>query len=103
MKHYRDMLGLKFINAAIEFVLVLISYFISGGIRYYLGVGIISPFAARDLVDFLPFVMLCGIIDCLIYGFIGDYSTIRVRSIKREFVRILFVQILGGLFSAAFN
>ena len=102
MKHYRDMLGLKFINAAIEFVLVLISYFISGGIRYYLGVGIISPFAARDLVDFLPFVMLCGIIDCLIYGFIGDYSTIRVRSIKREFVRILFVQILGGLFSAAF-
>ena len=101
MKHYRDLTGLKWANAGVEFVICMISYFLAGGIRFYLGGGIIRPFAMSDVTNFLPFAIGCGLLDVIIYAFCGDYSTVRVRSIRRELLRVIVVQIVGGFFAAA--
>ena len=101
MKHYRDMVGLKMINALSEFILILIAYLAAGGIRFYLGGGIIQPFSVHDIIVFLPFAIGCGLLEVLAYGLLGDYSTIRVRSIRKELTRIILIQLFGGVSVAA--
>ncbi|MCR4937845.1 MAG: WecB/TagA/CpsF family glycosyltransferase [Lachnospiraceae bacterium] len=101
MKHYRDYISLKFINMLAEFVLVLISYFVSAGIRYYLGRGIIRIFDMHDVAVFIPFGMICGLFSVVCYLIFGDYSTVRVKSIRKEVLRITFVQVFVGITTAA--
>ena len=97
MKHYRDYISLKLINALSEFVLILIAYFASAGARYYLGQDMIQLFDMHDAVVFLPAALGCGLFSIIFYAVFGDYSTVRVKSIFRELVRIIFVQILSGV------
>lgn len=101
MKHYRDYVSLKLINMLSEFTLVLIAYFVSGGIRYYLGRDFIRLFDMHDVVVFIPFALVCGLFSVLCYVIFGDYSTVRVRSVRREITRITFVQIFVGITTAA--
>lgn len=97
MKHYRDYVSLKLINALSEFVLILIAYFASAGARYYLGRDMIQLFDMHDTVVFLPAALGSGLFSIIFYAVFGDYSTVRVKSIFRELVRIIFVQILSGV------
>ena len=59
MKHYRDYVSLKFINALSEFVLIIIAYFASAGVRYYLGRDMIRLFDIHDTVVFIPAAIGC--------------------------------------------
>ncbi len=101
MKHYRDYVSLKLINMLSEFTLVMIAYFVSGGIRYFLGRDFIRMFDMHDVVVFIPFALVCGLFSVLCYVIFGDYSTVRVRSVRREITRISFVQIFVGITTAA--
>ena len=100
MRHYRDIVGLKIVNALSEFVLVIISYLISGLIRYYLGADVIQEFALSDIWSFFPFAIITGIMVVLGYTICGDYSTIRVRSVRKELTRVLIIQSICGIMSA---
>ena len=101
MKHYRDYVSLKLINALSEFVLILISYFASAGLRYYLERDLIREFNMHESVVFFPAAVVCGLVSIICYALFGDYSTVRVKSIFRESVRIIFVQILSGVIITA--
>ena len=101
MKHYRDYVSLKLINALSEFMLVLIAYFVSAGIRYFLGQDMIQVFNVNDILFFFPAALGCGFFSVICYGVFGDYSTVRIKSVYREFIRIVFVQIFSGIFITA--
>ena len=101
MKHYRDYVSLKIINMLSEFVLVLIAYFVSAWIRYYLGQDLIRVFDIHDVAVFIPLAVMCGLASVICYALFGDYSTVRIRSIRKEMTRILFVQVIVGIISAA--
>ena len=100
MKHYRDYFSLKLINAASEFFLIVISYFIAALIRYYLGEEVIQVFHSSDIVRFIPFSMVCGLLSIALYTIFGDYSTVRIKSVRKELMRVLFVQTVSGISTA---
>lgn len=92
------MIGL---NIIFEYVLLLINYLICSIIRIYIPVSIARAFWYEDIIDFMPSVLLYFGVIILAYGILGDYCTLHFRSVKWEFMRIISVQILGGvLFSA---
>ena len=101
MKHYRDYVSLKLLNMLSEFIVVLVAYFVSGGIRYYLGRDFIRIFDMHDVAVFIPFAFICGLFSVICYTVFGDYSTVRVKSIRREITRITFVQLFVGITTAA--
>ncbi len=100
MKHYRDYVSLKIVNALSEFVLIFISYLIAALIRYYLGDGVIQMFHPRDVLVFMPFALVCGLVSIIMYTIMGDYSTIRIKSVYRELVRVVLIQIISGIATA---
>ncbi|MCR5421058.1 MAG: WecB/TagA/CpsF family glycosyltransferase [Lachnospiraceae bacterium] len=97
MKHYRDYISLKFINALSEFVLITVAYFLSGLIRFYLGGGIIRRFAPEDIIHFLPFCFCCSLVSVLLFAVLGDYSTVRVKNVHKEIARVFFIQMVSGM------
>ena len=101
MKHYRDYVSLKLINALSEFVIVIIAYFASAGIRYFLGRDMIRMFDMHDTIVFFPAAIGCGLLSVICYAIFGDYSTVRVKSIFRELVRIILVQTFSGVVTIA--
>ena len=101
MKHYRDYVSLKLINALSEFVIVIIAYFGSAGIRYFLGRDMIRMFDMHDTIVFFPAAIGCGLLSVICYAIFGDYSTVRVKSIFRELVRIILVQTFSGVVTIA--
>lgn len=102
MKHYRDYTGLKLINALSEFLIVLASYIMAAGIRYFLGRYMIQVFYMQDVIVFTPFAVCCGLFSVICYAVFGDYSTVRIKKVRRELTRIVFVQVLVGITIAAF-
>ena len=101
MKHYRDYVSLKLTNALSEFVLIIIAYIASAGVRYYLGRDMIRLFDMHDTVVFIPAAIGCGLLSIICYAIFGDYSTVRVKSIFRELVRIILVQTFSGIVTIA--
>ena len=102
MKHYRDYVSLKLINAASEFFLIVISYLIAALIRYYLGEEMIQVFHGSDIILFLPFAFVCGLLSVVLYTVFGDYSTIRIKSKRKETARVFFIQTVSGISTAGF-
>ena len=100
MKHYRDYASLKLVNALSEFIVVIVSYILSACVRYFLGRDMIRMFDMHDAVVFIPFAISCGLLSIICYAIFGDYSTVRVKSIRREFTRIFLVQTLVGIATA---
>lgn len=101
MKHYSESAFLKAVNAIIEYLLIIVAYYLSGVVRGLIAGSIISQFAMSDITMFLPFALTCALLMVMIYSIIGDYGTIRMYSVAIESKRILFVQAIGGLVGAA--
>ncbi len=97
MKHYRDYISLKFINALSEIILIIFSYFLSALVRYFLGEDVIQIYDLKDIMTFLPFCFCCSFVSVIMYALFGDYSTIRVKSIRKEVIRVILVQIISGM------
>ena len=96
LRHYRDSFFLKIINIIIEYIIILLAYYISGIVRETIPSSIAQKFSMDDVLPFFKFAQLGALSAVIVYLFIGSYATIHFVRIKDELTQIMIVQIIAG-------
>lgn len=90
--HYSDKFILKLTNAALEYVLLMATYFFSGYVRQSLPSVYINPFSIFDLRLFLPMAVIFSTISVGYYALSGDYITLHFSRMKAMILKVIAVQ-----------
>lgn len=92
-------------NALLDCLLIIGSYFVSGSIRTILPETLpetmLSAFNTADLVRFAPISLIYALVLVLVYLFMGDYRTLKLRSFIKEAIALYAANIIGFAFVAA--
>ena len=91
----------KLRQAFIEYILIIVSYYFSGWLRFYLPTKWAMPFSMVDLRTFLPLAIGCGAISVILYLAMDDYRSVHYKNVYVEASWVLFVQTLSGLICSA--
>ena len=91
--HYHDSRLLKSNSALVDFLLILAIFFQSGLLRMISPFG--DTFSMNDVYRFMPFSVLyaAGMVMC--YWTEGSYQSLRIRSVKRELVKVFVTNLIG--------
>lgn len=91
--HYHNSKLLKATNVLIDFVLIVAIFFVSGLLRVVFPIG--ATFSMKDIYHFMPLSVLYGVVMVLCYWAEGSYHTLRIRSVKRELIKVLITDLFG--------
>lgn len=98
--HYHKSKFMKFLNALIDFALIIGIFFLTGIFR------VMSPFGAafsmKDIYRFMPLSVLYAAVMVACYWAQGSYDTLHIRSIKREFIKVSVTDLIGFALVATF-
>lgn len=91
--HYHNSKPLKAANALVDFFLILAIFFLSGLLRVVFPIG--ATFAMKDIYRFMPLSVLYALVMVMCYWVEGSYHSLRIRSVKRELIKILVTDLIG--------
>lgn len=100
--HYTDKFILKFINATLEYVLLMVTYFMSGYLRKSIPVEYAKPFSVFDLQIFFPLAIIFSTISIFTYWMAGDYKTLHFKSARFLVQKIFLVQFFAIICCTAY-
>lgn len=96
--HYKHAKPLHFLNACLEFILLLAVFVCAGLLR------VISPWGALfflvDVYRYFPVGLLYAVAMVAVYALQGSYETIRLRSLAKETVRVAISSLIGFALAA---
>lgn len=98
--HYHKSKLLQLLNVLADFFLILGIFFLTGLLR------VISPFGAVfsmvDVYKFMPLSVLYSVVMVGCYWAQGSYSSLHIRSAKREFIKVAVTDLVGFALVATF-
>ena len=91
--HYHKSKTMKCLNVLADCLLILVVFFLTGLLR------VISPFGAAfsmiDVYRFMPISVLYSPLMVCCYWAQGSYSSLHIRSVKRELIKVAVTDLIG--------
>lgn len=91
--HYHGSKVLQTMNALADFVLILAAFFLSGLLRLVFPIG--AAFFMNDIYRFMPISVLYAAVMVACYWAEGSYHSLRIRSVKRELIKVFVTDLIG--------
>lgn len=98
--HYHKFLLLKTLNVLVDFLLILGAFFLSGLLRVIFSSE--AVFSMRDIYSLTPLSVIYSLVMVVCYWIQGSYATLHIRPVKREFMKIAVIGLVGFALVAVF-
>ena len=91
--HYHKVPLLRFVNAAVEFILLVVVFILAGLLRSLSPIG--SQFGMWDIWTFLPVAGLYALVNVACYVVEGSYRTLHIRGWGKEIFLVALTNLAG--------
>ncbi len=101
LKNYKDSLTMHLLNILLEWMIIVLAYFVSAALRRFTPLFMARQFAFSDAVSFSVIAYVSAAMNVAIYFIFGDYRTIHFRKLTSEAGRVMLVQLVSGYLISA--
>lgn len=98
--HYHKSKLLKTLNVLVDFLLILGVFFLAGLLRVVFPIG--AVFSMRDVYRFMPLSIIYSAVMVACYWAQGSYTSLHIRSAKRELIKVAVTDLIGFALVATF-